>query len=326
MKLATLRQGGRDGNLIVVSKNLSHAVKVPDIAKSLMIALESWEYCEYNLQQVYHDLNHKKIKNSFNLDITKLAAPLPRSFQRLMTNAYIPQLERSYLAQELDFPQHLRQSPQIYQAASDNFLSCCESIPLSDENWGCDMQAQIAAITDDVAMSTDAETAQLHIRLLLLVNNITLNSISEQPQDHGYCKPEHNPCTSFSPVTVTPDELGEHWQNNKVDLKLITKLNQQALGQLDTANDMQFDFSQLISAAAKTRALSPGSIICSGPIANADTGNGVSNLQDLRNIKSLQQDQSQTDFLRFGDRIQIDAHDEQGYSIFGAIDQSITQW
>lgn len=326
MKLATLRQGGRDGNLIVVSKNLSHGVKVPDIAKSLIIALESWEYCEYNLQQVYHDLNHKKIKNSFNLDIEKLAPPLPRSFQRLMTNAYLPQLERSYSVLKQDFPDEFRQTPQIYQAASDNFLSCRESIPLSNEGWGCDMQAQIATITDDVSMSIDTEAAQHHIRLLLLANNISLNNISDQAQKHDHCNPEQNPCTSFSPITITPDELGEHWHNNRIHLSLNTKLNQQPLGQLPTAVDMQFDFSQLISAAAKTRSLSAGTIICSGPIANADTTKGVSNLQDLCNIESLQQGHSLTDFLRFGDRIQIEALDEQGHSIFGEIDQTVIKW
>ncbi|MFW2372708.1 MAG: fumarylacetoacetate hydrolase family protein [Gammaproteobacteria bacterium] len=326
MKLATLRQGGRDGNLIVVSKNLSHGVKVPDIAKSLIVALESWEYCEYNLQQVYHDLNHKKIKNSFNLDIEKLAPPLPRSFQRLMTYAYLPQLERSYSVHEQNFPDQLRQTPEIYQAASDNFLSCRESIALSNESWGCDMQAQIAAITDDVTMSTDAEEAQYHLRLLLVANNIVLNNISDHSQEHDLCNSEHNPCTGFSPIAVTPDELGEYWQNNKLHLRLITKLNQQTLGQLSTAIDMQFDFSQLISAASKTRALSAGTIICSGPIANADTSNGVSNIQDLRNIEFLQQGDSATHFLRFGDRVQIEALDEQGHSIFGTIDQSVIQW
>ena len=326
MKLATLRQGGRDGNLIVVSKNLSHAVKVPDIAKSLMIALESWEYCEYNLQQVYHDLNHKKIKNSFNLDIDKLAPPLPRSFQRLMSHAYLAQLERCYSVHSLDFPDSLRQNPVIHQAASDNYLGCRDSMPLSDENWDCDLQAQLAVITDDVAMATDAIEAQYHIRLLVLANNLTLYDSSEHSLQHSLCQPQHNPRTAFSAITVTPDELGELWQNNKAQLNVTTKINDKILGHLNTDIDMQFDFSQLIHAAAKTRALSAGTIICSGPIANTDTSIGVSNLQDLRNIESLQQGQAQTNYLRFGDRIQIDAGDAQGHSIFGSIDQSVVQW
>ena len=326
MKLATLRQGGRDGNLIVVSKNLSHAVKVPDIAKTLMIALESWEYCEYNLQQVYQDLNHKKIKNSFNLDIEKVSSPLPRSFQRLMTNAYLPQLERSYAAHELEFPDALRQSPQIYQAASDNFLACHDPVPLSDESWGCDFQAQIATITDNVPMCTSTENAKYHIRLLLLANNIALHHITDQIHEHKHCHPHHNPCTSYSPIAVTPDELGEQWHNNKAHLNLTIKLNQQLSGQLATGNDMQFDFSQLISTATKTRALSAGSIICSGPISNTDTSTGTSSLQDQRNIETLENGQVLTEFLHFGDRIQIEAHDEHGHSIFGMIDQSVNQW
>lgn len=326
MKLATLKQGGRDGNLIVVNKSLTHAVKVPDIAKSLMIALESWEYCEYNLQQVYRDLNRKKIKNSFNLDIDKLAPPLPRSFQRLIANTYLVQLERIYSSRKLDFPEAIRQSPHIYQAASDNFLPCRESIPLSYESWGCDMQPQLAIITDDVPSAADTNEAQHHIRLLLLANNISLHHLSERAGDQSPCQPDLNPCTSFSPIAVTPDELSEHWHDNKLQLKLTIRLNEITLGQLATGNDMQFDFSQLLSHAAKIRKLSAGSIICTGPMANSDTGNGASNLQDQRNIEILQHGQASTEYLHFGDRIQIEAFDQHGQTIFGSIDQSVIQW
>jgi len=326
MKLATLRQGGRDGNLIVVNKNLTHAVKVPDIAKSFMIALESWQYCEYNLQQVYQDLNHKKVKNSFNLDLDKLAPPLPRSFQRLMANTYMPQIERKYIAQKMDFPDALRQSPQITQVASDNYLACGDPIPLSDESWNCDFQAQIAAITDDVPMATDTEEAKYHIQLLLLANNITLQQTSGHAQVNNPCFPDQNPYTSFSPFAVTPDELGGGWLDNKPLIKLIAKLNQEPVGQLSTGSDMQFNFSQIISAAAKTRALSAGSIVCTGPISNEDTSNGTSSLQDKRNIEIIQHGEASTEYLRFGDKIHIEAYDEQNNSIFGTIDQSVIQW
>ncbi len=324
MKLASLKtNNNRDGSLIVVDKKLLIAIAVPDIAPSLIVALENWEDCNPKLSKVYQNLCQGKIKDSFSLDINDLTSPLPRSPQWLDGSAYLPHVKRVRKSRGAEMPESFLSDPLMYQGASDCFLAPFEDIPLIDEQWGLDLEAEFAIITDDVPMTTTTQQAEPHIKLLMLVNDVSLRNLIPAELAKGFGFIQGKPSSSFSPVAITPDELDDKWADGKCHLPLITHLNDKLLGEPDTGSDMQFSFNELISHAAKSRCLSAGTIIGSGTVSNADESKGVSCLVEKRVIEIINTGNASTPFLVNGDKVHIEMHDDQGDSLFGPIIQNV---
>lgn len=322
MKLASLREGGRDGTLIVVDRALNRAVRVPDIATTLQQALEDWECVAPRLESVYISLNQAR-ENGFLLKVERLAAPLPRTYQWLDGSAYLSHVERVRKARGAELPEQLLTDPLMYQGGGDTLLGPHDPMCLGDENWGLDFEAEIGVITDDVPMGVSPEHSGKHIKLIVLINDISLRNLIPSELAKGFGFLQGKPSSALSPVAVTPDELGDIWDGKRLHLPLITHLNGKRFGDPDAGEDMQFDFPTLISHAARTRSLSAGSLIGSGTVSNADTGRGCSCLVERRVLEIIETGKPSTPFLRSGDRVRIEMHDEEGHSIFGAIEQEV---
>jgi len=322
MKLASLKQGGRDGTLIVVDRELTRYTPVPDIATTLQQALENWAELAPELDERYQALNDNNI-SSQSLIFEKLAAPLPRAYQWLDGSAYLPHVERVRKARGAEMPPSFYDDPLMYQGGSDFMLGPRDAIIAADEAWGIDLEAEVAVITDDVSQGIDASNAGRHIKLLMLVNDISLRNLIPAELAKGFGFLHGKPPTAFSAVAVTPDELGNAWQANKVHLPLNSYLNGEALGNPDAGQDMQFDFARLIQHAATTRPLAAGTIIGSGTVSNADLSRGCSCLAEKRVLEIINNGEASTPFLKHGDRVRIEMFDQDKQSIFGAIDQIV---
>lgn len=325
MKLATLEYGGRDGSLIVVNKQLTHFTSVPGIANTLQAALDNWEFTAPQLQRVYKALNSHDITDAKSLDTSQLAAPLPRAYQWLDGSAYLSHVQRVRKARGADMPASFNTDPLMYQGGSDHMLGPTAPMLAADAAWGIDCEAEIAVITDDVPMGIAASECGNHIKLIMLVNDISLRNLIPEELAKGFGFLHGKPPTAFSPVAVTPDELGNAWRDFKVALPLITTINNQQLGNPNAGVDMQFNFTQLIAHAAKTRPLSAGTIIGSGTVSNYDISTGCSCLVEKRVLEIIDNGQATTPFLQFSDRVRIEMLDAQQQSIFGAIDQEVIQ-
>ena len=326
VKLATLKSGGRDGTLIVVDRALKRAVRVPEIAPTLQAALDGWNERAIALLAVYERLNQGVLEAAFDLDVTALAAPLPRAYQWLDGSAYLSHVERVRKARGADLPQNLREEPLMYQGGSDGFLGPRDPILAADERWGIDYEAEIAVITDDVAMGLPAQTASAHIRLLTLVNDVSLRNLIPSELAKGFGFIHGKPASALAPVAATPDELGAAWDGARVRLPLLSYVNDARYGSPNAGVDMAFDFPALISHAAKTRNLGAGTIIGAGTVSNSDAARGVSCIVERRVLEILGHGQASTPFLRFGDRVRIEMLDEDGHSVFGAIEQAVAQY
>ena len=322
MKLASLKQGGRDGTLIVVDRELTRYTAVPDIASTLQQALENWAELAPELDERYQALNDNSI-SSQAIIFEKLAAPLPRAYQWLDGSAYLPHVERVRKARGAEMPPSFYDDPLMYQGGSDFMLGPRDPIVAADEDWGIDLEAEVAIITDDVSQGIDASNAGRHIKLIMLVNDVSLRNLIPAELVKGFGFLHGKPPTAFSPVAVTPDELGNAWQANKVHLPLISHLNGEALGNPDAGQNMQFDFARLIQHAATTRPLGAGSIIGSGTVSNADLSRGCSCLTEKRVLEIIENGEASTPFLKHGDHIRIEMFDQDKHSIFGAIDQVV---
>ncbi len=326
MKLASLKNNTRDGALVVVSRDLLTACPVNDIASNLISALESWKTMHDKLHQVYEDLNHKKIKNSFKLEIKNLCSPLPRSYQWLDGSAYLPHVKRVRKARNAEMPDSFLTDPLMYQGSSERFSGPYDDLPLVDESWGADFESEVAIITDDTPMQVTAHKAAPHIALLMLVNDYSLRNLIPSELAKGFGFIQGKPSGSFSPVAVTPDELHEHWHHCKLHLPLKTWLNGELFGEPNAGTDMQFGFDQLIEHACKSRSLSAGTIIGSGTVSNSDEQLGASCLVEKRVIEIAKSGKAKTPYLKYGDRIKIEMLDANEQSIFGAIQQQVVQW
>ena len=322
MKLATLKQGRRDGTLVVVDRDLTRYVPVPDIAATLQQALENWTELAPELQDRYQALNDNNI-SSQAIIFDKLAAPLPRCYQWLDGSAYLPHVERVRKARGAEVPESFYDDPLMYQGGSDFMLGPRDAIIAADEAWGIDLEAEVAIITDDVHQGIEADTAGQHIKLIMLVNDVSLRNLIPAELAKGFGFLHGKPPTAFSPVAVTPDELGNAWQANKVHLPLVSHLNGEQLGNPDAGQNMQFDFARLIQHAAATRPLSAGCIIGSGTVSNADLARGCSCLAEKRVLEIIANGEASTPFLKHGDRVRIEMFDQDQHSIFGAIDQVV---
>ena len=326
MKLGTLKSGGRDGTLVVVSHDLSRAVVAAQIAPSLQIALEKWAAVAPELQSLYERLNRIECPDAFPLDPKMLTAPLPRAYQWLDGSAYLSHVELARQARGATMPPEFRTDPLMYQGCSDYFFGPHDPIFMADESWGIDFEAEVAVVTDDVPMGVNAAEAGKHIRLLMLINDVSLRNLIAPELAKGFGFVQSKPASSCSPVAVTPEELGNAWDGGKVHLPLVSHLNGQLFGQPNAGEDMYFDFPTLISHAAKTRKLGAGTIIGSGTVSNHDRSHGFSCIVEKRMHETVERESATTQFMRFGDRVRIEMFDKAGRSIFGAIEQTVEQY
>jgi fumarylacetoacetate (FAA) hydrolase len=331
MKLATLKDGTRDGRLVVVSRNLSHAAPAPHV-KTLQAALDDWDTIAPELEALSARLNQGMIAGTMAFNAGDCLSPLPRAYQWADGSAYVNHVELVRKARGADMPPSFWTDPLMYQGGSDTFLAPTQPIPLADAAWGCDLEAEIAVITGDVALGSSPAQAGQAIRLLLLVNDVSLRGLIPNELAKGFGFFQSKPSSAFSPCAVTPDELGTAWDGARVHRPLLSQINGRKLGQPDAGVDMTFDFPTLVAHAAKTRALGAGAIIGSGTVSNrgpdggpgkpVDQGGvGYSCLAEVRTIETIQLGQAQTPFLKQGDRVRIEMFGEDGLSIFGAIDQ-----
>lgn len=324
MKLASLKAGGRDGTLVVVDRDLQRAVTVPNIAPTLQCALERWSECESRLRSVYGSLNAGEAPKAFTLDTSTLAAPLPRAYQWLDGSAYLTHVERVRRARGAELPASFRSDPLMYQGCSDGFLACGDPIVEASDEWGVDFEAEIAVVTDDVPMSVSPALANNHIVLLMLTNDVSLRALIPEELAKGFGFVHGKPASAFSPVAVTPDEVGEFWHGGKLHRPLVVHFNGELFGNPEAGVDMQFDFPTLVSHAAKTRTLGAGTIIGSGTVSNRDPARGYACILERRMVEKVEDGRSRTQFMRSGDRVRIEMLDEHGRSIFGAIDHVVS--
>ena len=323
MKLGSLKAGGRDGTLIVVSRDLKRAVKADGIAATLQAALDDWSTTAPRLNALYEALNAGHADGAFDLDETQLAAPLPRAYEFVDGSAYLPHVERVRKARGAEVPETFYTDPLMYQATSAGFLGPHDDVVVPSEDHGIDLEAEVVVIVDDVPMAVTPEQAAGHIQLVGLVNDVSLRGLIPGELAKGFGFLQSKPRSALSPVFVTPDELGEAWVDSKLNLPMRTQVNGAWFGEAECGVDMQFNFAQLVAHAARTRPLAAGAIVGSGTIANQDTSRGASCLAEQRTVEKLRDGEPSTPFLKFGDRVRIEITDAHGNSIFGAIDQAI---
>lgn len=326
MKLASYNNGRRDGQLMLVSRDLSQAVAVPAIAHTMQQLLDGWALLQPQLQELYDALNEGKLDNAQAFDEAKCLSPLPRAYQWADGSAYVNHVELVRKARGAEMPETFWTDPLFYQGGSDSFIAPKADIPLASEDWGIDFESEIAVVTDDVPMGVSSENTAKHIKLLMLVNDVSLRNLIPGELAKGFGFFQSKPSSSFSPVAVTPDELGSRWEDSKVHLPLITHLNGELFGRPNAGVDMTFNFSQLVSHVAKTRPLGAGAIIGSGTISNYDRSAGSSCLAEKRMLEVIADGKATTPFMRFGDTVRIEMLDDNGASIFGSIDQKVVEY
>ena len=323
MKLATLKDGTRDGQLAVVSHDLKTAHIADGIAPTLQRALDDWEFIAPQLEHLYEALNTAKPHRSFDFDPKRCMAPLPRAFQWADGSAYVNHVELVRKARNADMPESFWHDPLMYQGGSDDFIGPTDDILLASEEWGIDFEGEVAVITDDVPMGISPEQAASHIKLLMLVNDVSLRNLIPAELAKGFGFFQSKPASSFSPVAVTPDELGNAWKGGKVHLPLRASWNETLVGQPNAGVDMVFSFPQLIAHLAKTRNARAGSIIGSGTVSNKDAARGYTCIAEKRCLEMIAGGEAKTPFMKFGDTIRIEMLDANGKSIFGAINQQV---
>ncbi|MHA6493519.1 fumarylacetoacetate hydrolase family protein [Pseudomonas borbori] len=325
MKLATLNQG-RDGVLVVVSRDLSRAVKVPQIAATLQVALDDWAIKRPHLEAMYQRLNDGLCEDAFVFYQADCHSPLPRAYHWADGSAYVNHVELVRKARGAEIPESFWHDPLMYQGGADSFIPPHSPILMADEAWGIDLEAEIAVITDDVPMGVTAAEAAGHIQLLMLVNDVSLRNLIPGELAKGFGFYQSKPSSSFSPVAITPDELGDSWKDGKVHRPLVSHINGALFGQPNAGVDMTFNFPTLVAHAAKTRPLCTGTIIGSGTVSNYDRSAGSSCLAEKRMLEVIADGEAKTPFLAFGDRVRIEMFDAAGHSLFGAIDQVVEKY
>ena len=324
MKLATLRRGGRDGRLVVVSRDLTRCVLVPGIAPTLQAALDDWSTVSPRLAERAAALELSGSQpDVMAFDPLQCAAPLPRAYHWVDGSAYVNHVELVRKARGAEMPASFWTDPLVYQGGSDDLLGARDDVPFADESWGIDLEAEIAVITDDVPFGTDVAAAGAHIKLLALVNDWSLRNLIPGELAKGFGFYQSKPSTSFSPVAVTPDELGAAWKDCKVHLPLVSRINGADFGRPDAGTDMTFDFARLIAHVTKTRRLGAGAIVGSGTVSNYDRSRGASCLAEKRTLEQIESGAPRTPFLKFGDRVSIEMTGADGRNIFGTLDNRV---
>jgi fumarylacetoacetate (FAA) hydrolase len=323
MKLASYKDGSRDGQLVVVSRDLCSAHYATGIATRMQQLLDDWNFLSPQLEDLYTTLNHGKTRHAFAFDPKLCMAPLPRAFQWADGSAYINHVELVRKARKADMPESFYTDPLMYQGGSDDFLGPCDDIVVPSEKMGIDFEAEVAVITGDVAMGVEPEAALSSIRLLMLANDVSLRHLIPSELAKGFGFLQSKPATSFSPVAVTPDELGSAWSGGRVHLSLQSSWNGRRVGLCEAGSEMTFHFGQLIAHLCKTRRVRAGSIIGSGTVSNKDWTRGYSCIAEKRAIETIEHGEPQTEFMLYGDTIRIEMNGLDGHSVFGAIHQTV---
>jgi len=325
MKLASLKHG-RDGSLVVVAKDLSRCVAVPEIAPTLQAALDSWSAVEPRLKAISGQLNAGGLAGALPFDAAQCMAPLPRAHQWADGSAYVTHVELVRKARNAEMPPSFWQEALMYQGGSDSFVGPRDLILATDEAWGIDFEGEVAVVTDDVPMGVTPQKAAGYIRLVMLVNDVSLRNLipAELAKNFGFF--QSKPATAFSPVAVTPDELGTSWDGARLHRPLVVHLNGRQFGAPDAGVDMTFSFPDLIAHAARTRFLGAGSIIGSGTVSNQGSKLGSCCIAEQRSLETIESGAPKTPFMRFGDRVKIEMFAPDGGSIFGAIDQTVARY
>ncbi len=326
MKLGSLKTGGRDGTLIVVNRALTQYVVAGEVAATLQQAIDDWTNTAPRLNAISAALNAGERDDARELDCSALASPFPRAYEFVDGSAYLPHVERVRRARGATVPESFYQDPLMYQATSAGFLGPRDPVPVVSEEYGIDFEAEIVVVTDDMPMAASAEQAAGHIQLIGLINDISLRNLIPAELAKGFGFLQSKPRSAFSPVFVTPDELGDAWRDSVLHLPLLSSLNGEHFGAPQAGVDMQFNFAQLAAHAARTRPLGAGTIVGSGTIANQDESLGASCLAERRMLEIIESGKPVTPFMTFGDRIRIEMLDAQGRSIFGAIEQVMERY
>jgi fumarylacetoacetate (FAA) hydrolase len=326
LKLATLKRGGRDGRLALVSRDMTRCLLVPGIAPTMQAALDDWATIAPRLADRAATLETAAANAEFMpFDPAQCAAPLPRAYHWVDGSAYVNHVELVRKARGAEMPASFWTDPLVYQGGSDDLLGARDDVPFADESWGIDLEAEVAVITDDVPMGTTPAQATTHIKLIALVNDWSLRGLIPGELAKGFGFYQSKPSTSFSPVVVTPDELGEAWRDSRLHLPLCSRINGQAFGHPDAGVDMTFNFAQLIAHVAKTRRLGAGAIVGSGTVSNYDRSRGSSCLAEKRTLEQLESGKPSTSFLKFGDRVSIEMLDDEGRNIFGTLENRVVR-
>jgi fumarylacetoacetate (FAA) hydrolase len=336
MKLATLKRGGRDGTLVVVNRALTHCRAVPAIARTLQAALDDWDAVEPQLRQVYEALNSNAFSDPDPFDPAACHSPLPRAYQWADGSAYVNHVELVRRARGAELPPEFWTDPLMYQGGSDSFVGPRDPVWALDEAWGIDLEAEVAVITGDLRMGATPAEAGKAIRLLMLVNDVSLRNLIPAELAKGFGFFQSKPASAFSPVAITPDELGADWRDGRVHRPLTVHLNGTLFGNPDAGTDMVFNFPQLVAHVTKTREMEAGSIIGSGTVSNkqgglhgssiANGGVGYCCLAEVRMYETIESGKPQTPFLRFGDTVKIEMFGRDGASLFGAIEQRVEKY
>ncbi|MEM6290973.1 MAG: fumarylacetoacetate hydrolase family protein [Myxococcota bacterium] len=332
MKLASLKHG-RDGILVVVSRDLKRAVKVPSIAATMQQALDAWAQCEPELRAVAQKLEAGDVADAFDFDPEQCASPLPRAYQWADGSAYLNHVELVRRARGAKVPDTFFEDPLMYQGGSDSFIGPRDRIVVPSTEFGLDFEAEVTVVTDDVPMGVSPETALGHIKLVMLVNDVSLRGLIPGELGKGFGFFQSKPASAFSPVAVTPDEFEDAWSGGKLNHALVTHYNGELFGRPNAGEDMTFHFGRLVAHAARTRELEAGTIVGSGTVSNkqgtehgtsiSEGGVGYSCIAELRCIETIRNGSATTTFMGHGDRVRIEMFDAQERSIFGAIDHVV---
>ncbi len=323
MKLATYQDGSRDGQLVVVSRDLNTAHHATGIASRLQQVLDDWNFLSPQLEDLSTTLNQGKARHAFAFDARQCMAPLPRAYQWADGSAYISHMQRLSRARGADAPADFLDDPRVYQGGSDDFLGPRDDARFADADWGIDFEAELAVVTGDVAMGASADSALEGVRLLMLANDWSLRELVPGELAKGFGFLQSKPATAFAPVAVTPDELGDAWRGGRVHLPVRIDWNGRRVGLIDAGAEMGAHFGQLIAHLARTRNVRAGSIVGSGTVSQADAAHGYGCIAEKRALEILDGGGARTGYMAFGDRLRIDAVGADGQSVFGAIEQQV---
>ncbi|HQQ69413.1 MAG TPA: fumarylacetoacetate hydrolase family protein [Alicycliphilus sp.] len=323
MKLATYKDGSRDGQLVVVARDLGAAHYATGIASRLQQVLDDWNFLAPQLQDLYEQLNAGRARHAFAFDPRQCMAPLPRAYQWADGSAYLNHVELVRKSRNVEVPASFYTDPLMHQGGSDDFLGPCDDVVVPAEAMGIDFEAEIAVVTGDVKMGAAPEQALDGVRLVMLANDWTLRNLIPAELAKGFGFFQSKPATAFSPVAITLDELGDAWRGGRVHLTLQSSWNGRRVGMCDAGPEMTFHFGQLIAHIAKTRNVRAGSIVGSGTVSNQDWAKGYSCIAEKRCIETIQDGKPSTEFMKYGDSIRIEMKNKAGQSLFGAIDQSL---
>jgi len=323
MKLATLKDGSRDGQLAVVSRDLATAHFATGIATRAQQVLDDWNFISPQLEDLYTTLNMGKARHAFPFDPRACMAPLPRAYQWADGSAYPSHVRRVLHARGAEVPAGLLEVPLMYQGGSDDFLGPCEDAVFADLDWGIDLESELAVVTGDLATGATPDAALEAVRLLMLANDWSLRSLVPAEVASGFGFLQSKPATAFAPVAVTPDELGPAWRGGRVHLKVATQVNGQRLGDVEGGAGMHFHFGQLLAHLARTRNVRAGAVVGGGTVSHDDEAQGVSCLAERRALEMIHEGRASSAWLQFGDVVRIEVFDAGGQSLFGAIEQRV---